>query len=161
MYLLTESNGRRKMIANVYTCKLVKEESVSYLPGALGLRADEPPVVAAIAHKLIDDCPQEQFWAFALNTKLKLIGMQMISMGTNYSAIVSPKDVLRFAILANARYLIFVHNHPSGDCMPSKEDIELTDKLVKACEIMDLKALDHVIVGDGYYSFLENSLLKR
>jgi DNA repair protein RadC len=87
--------------------------------------------------------------------------MEMISKGTLNSSLVHPREVFKGALLANAHALILAHNHPSGNVEPSSADRQVTDILVKAGNILDVKILDHVIIGskEGYYSFRENSCL--
>lgn len=102
----------------------------------------------------------EKFGLITLNTKNAVAGVHIISMGTLNSTIVHPRDVFTAAVLNNASGIILFHNHPSGDLEPSREDIETTKRLISAGEIMGIKILDHVIVGENrYMSFKEQGLL--
>jgi len=104
----------------------------------------------------LDTRAEEHFLVIALDTKNKINGIQEISMGTVNSSLVHPREVFKVAILHNATGIILVHNHPSGDATPSKEDIMLTARLTEAGKMMDIPILDHLIIGDGYYvSFKE------
>jgi DNA repair protein RadC len=84
----------------------------------------------------------------------------MVSVGSLNQSIVHPREVFKTACLSNAAALILIHQHPSGDSTPSSEDISITRRLKEAGEIMGIKVLDHIIVGDGEYcSFTERGLL--
>jgi len=95
--------------------------------------------------------------AVLLNTKNKVIGVKEISVGTLNSSLIHPREVFKEAIKESANSIILVHNHPSGDCSPSKEDEEITSRLIEVGELLNIKVLDHVIIGkDKYYSVKEN-----
>jgi len=91
---------------------------------------------------------QEVFCIVTLNSKNKVIKEHMITMGILNSSLVHPREVFRQAITDNAAAIILAHNHPSGDPTPSSEDIKVTKQLVSAGEIIGIKVLDHVIIGD-------------
>ena len=104
---------------------------------------------------------QEEFYSFYLNTKNRVIGMEMISRGTLNATLIHPREVFKGALLANAHAVILAHNHPSGDVEPSNADKNVTTMLVDAGNLLDVKVLDHVIIGSkgGYFSFRESSML--
>ena len=91
--------------------------------------------------------------AVLLDTKNKVIKVSDISIGTLNSSLIHPREVFKEAIKNSANSIILVHNHPSGNCEPSNEDIEITKVLVQAGEHLGIKVLDHVIVGEGYWSY--------
>ncbi len=91
-----------------------------------------------------------------LDTKNVVISIKEVSVGTLNSSLIHPREVFKEAIKESANSIILVHNHPSGNCEPSNEDIEVTEKLMKCGEHLGIKILDHVIVGKKYYSFIEN-----
>ena len=96
---------------------------------------------------------QEVLKIVLLDTKNNIIGIKEVSKGTLNASLVHPREVFKEAIKASAFSLILVHNHPSGDCSPSSEDIEITEKLVKLGDELGIKVLDHVVIGkDGYIS---------
>lgn len=101
---------------------------------------------------------QEAFTVLTLNTKNKVINTHMVSLGSLNSAIVHPREVFRVAILDGAASIIVSHNHPSGDVTPSPEDIKITKQLISAGEIMKIKVLDHIIVGNDFLSIREAGL---
>ena len=104
---------------------------------------------------------QEEFYSFYLNTKNRIIGMEMISKGSLNATIIHPREVFKGALLANAHAVILAHNHPSGDVEPSNADKTITTMLVDAGKLLDVKVIDHVIIGSkgGYFSFSESSMI--
>ncbi len=92
---------------------------------------------------------KECFIELCLDTKNQIIKEDIISVGSLNANIVHPREVFRTALAESAAHIIVVHNHPSGDPTPSKEDIEITGKLVETGKIMGIDVLDHVIIGDG------------
>lgn len=89
-----------------------------------------------------------------LNTKLEIIDMEDICSGTANLSIAHPRDIFRKAILNNSVSIILIHNHPSGDPNPSMQDIDLTNQLYKASDIIGIKLNDHIIIGkNSFYSF--------
>jgi len=107
------------------------------------------------------DSDKEKFYVILCNIKNKIIGYSLISMGSMTASIVHPREVLKAAILASAASIIFVHNHPSGDPEPSLDDIEITNRLSKACSIMGIMVLDHIILGEKekFFSFKMKNML--
>lgn len=107
------------------------------------------------------DVDQEHFSILALNTRNETTGYKIISSGGQASALIDPKVVFRNALLLGAVSIILVHNHPSGGTTPSEEDIDLTHKLKKCGDFLQIRVLDHIIIAnDKYYSFAENNLIK-
>lgn len=103
----------------------------------------------------IHEKPEEYMYMICVNTKNKVIGVFEISHGTVSSSLVGAREVFQKALLANAVSIILMHNHPSGDCTASREDIEVTKRLVEAGNIVGVEVLDHIIIGDGYSSLKE------
>ncbi len=98
---------------------------------------------------------QEVFGVLILNTKNKIVAVHEISRGTLNSSMVHPREVFKPAVLHNASAIICFHNHPSGDPEPSRDDIEVTKRLVEAGKIMGIEVFDHIIVGDDRYVSLK------
>ena len=86
-----------------------------------------------------------------LNTKNKILRIQDVSLGGTNSAIVEPKDILAEPIKMGANKIILLHNHPSGNATPSKEDFEVTKRIKICAEMFGIKLLDHIVIGDGEY----------
>jgi len=104
--------------------------------------------------KDIAKADQESLWIIGVNTKNLIISKDLVGLGGMSSAVVDPKILFRRLLLHSAASFILVHNHPSGDCTPSKEDKILTKRLQECGDMLDLKLLDHLIIGDDCsYSF--------
>lgn len=98
---------------------------------------------------------KENFIIMLLNTKNHVLATPTISVGSLSASIVHPREIFREAIHHAAASIILIHNHPSGDPSPSKEDIVVTENLVKAGQLMDIAVLDHIIIGDNRYTSLK------
>lgn len=108
-------------------------------------------------HSHMQDLDVEEAWVLLMNQKCKLIKAQRISHGGISETAVDVRLVLKEALLCNATILALCHNHPSGGTYPSGDDDNLTQKIKKACDVMRIYFLDHVIITDGdYYSYHEN-----
>ena len=106
------------------------------------------------------DQTKEHFWAMGLNTKNKVLYLELISLGTLTEGLVHPREVFKSAILKSVCSLIFCHNHPSGDSQPSGNDITTTQRLKKGGEILGIKILDHIILGkNDVFSFAREGML--
>ena len=106
------------------------------------------------------DADKEHFVLVALNNKNRINGYKVISTGTLTASLIRPGDVYRAALHLAAAAVVFVHNHPSGDPMPSQEDVVITRRLKECGEMLAIRVLDHVILGaDRYYSFSDRGLL--
>jgi DNA repair protein RadC len=92
---------------------------------------------------------KEMFIELCLDTKNQIIKEEVVSMGSLNANVVHPREVFKLALTESAAHIIVAHNHPSGDPVPSREDIEITKKLVETGNIMGITVLDHVIIGDG------------
>ncbi len=114
-----------------------------------------PEDVVNVVKSQLKGKKKEHFLVLCLGTRNNVINCRAISMGSLDTSIVHPREVFKEAISSSAASVIFVHNHPSGDPGPSKEDIELTKRLAKAGEIMGIDVLDHIIVCDKSYSSLK------
>ena len=103
---------------------------------------------------------QEQLRVLLLNTKNKVVGQRVVYQGNISCAIIRTAEVLRPAVMEAVPGIIVVHNHPSGDPTPSPEDAALTRELAEAAKLLDIKLLDHVVVGaDGFVSLKDRNLL--
>ena len=98
---------------------------------------------------------KEHFLVLCLDTRNGVINCRPVSIGSLDTSIVHPREVFKEAVSSSAASVIFVHNHPSGDPEPSKEDVELTKRLVKAGEIIGVDVLDHIVVCDRSYLSLK------
>ena len=111
-------------------------------------------------HPLMQDLDVEEFWALLMNQHHRLIKKVRISHGGITKTAVDIRIIMREAVLSNCTVLAVCHNHPSGNLTPSKADDDLTRNLRRACEVMRVHFLDHVIVTDGqYFSYHEQGRL--
>ncbi len=138
-------------------CELIKRYNKLM---ADGFRTDDVKSAKDVFNLFKDDfanSTQEEFYVVLLDAKNKVI-RNSISKGILTSSIVHPREIFREAIRDSANSIILVHNHPSGDPTPSQEDLEVTEKIINAGELLGIKVLDHVIVGDGeFWSWKEHS----
>ncbi|MBP5158827.1 MAG: DNA repair protein RadC [Lachnospiraceae bacterium] len=109
----------------------------------------DPRSIADYYMESMRHCKSEHLMAVFLDTKLKRIGEQVISVGTVNSAIISPREIFIEALKRDAVNLVLLHNHPSGDPTPSNGDINATQRFAKACDYVGIRLLDHVIIGDN------------
>ncbi len=106
------------------------------------------------------DLNREEFKIILLTSRNNLILERTIFEGSLTESIVNAREIVKEALNNSAAGIVFVHNHPSGDPTPSTEDKHLTQKLIKACRLVGIRACDHIIIGkDGYFSFVENGLM--
>ena len=109
---------------------------------------------------ILCDKKQEFFYCVYVDTKSKYIDKKCLFVGTINSSIVHPREIFKEAYLLSANGIICVHNHPSGDSTPSKEDVVLTKKIKEISIIHGIKLIDHVIIGNGnYFSFFDNNMI--
>ena len=106
------------------------------------------------------DSRKEYFMALLLDGKNRIIKRAQISEGSLNQSIVHPREVFNVAVRESAAAMILLHNHPTGDPTPSPEDLEVTRRLCEAGQLMGIKVLDHIIIGEGaFYSFAERGQL--
>lgn len=142
--------------------RLAKEVCGAYLADKIKGREvlSSPQAVLDFARVKLSGLPHEAFMAIFLNAKNRVLDFKIIQEGTVDRAVIYPRRIVEEALAHHAAGIIFVHNHPSGDTQPSPEDKQLTHSLVEAARTIDLRVLDHLIVGkEGYCSFVESRLL--
>ncbi|MDE5897759.1 MAG: DNA repair protein RadC [Treponemataceae bacterium] len=104
--------------------------------------------------------PREHFLCVTLNGGHEILQIRVASVGTVNQTIVHPREIFSEALMEHAAAIIVCHNHPSGNCEPSEEDIETTELLIRAADILGISLLDHIIIDcNSYFSFLEHNLL--
>jgi DNA repair protein RadC len=119
-----------------------------------------PQAVLDFARVKLAGLPHEAFMIIFLNAKNKVLDYKVLQEGTVDRAVIYPRRMVEEALAHHAAGIILVHNHPSGDSEPSPEDKQLTRSLVETARTIDLRILDHIIVGkEGYCSFLESRLM--
>jgi DNA repair protein RadC len=116
---------------------------------------DEKPKISSPED--VREQKKELFIELCLDTKNQILKEEVISMGSLNANVVHPREVFKLALTESAAHIIVAHNHPSGDPTPSREDIEITKKLVETGNIMGITVLDHVIIGDGRHFSLKEA----
>ena len=145
-----------KQIRAVYETLAIKEEVNHYLQPFT--RYTSPEQVFDTFSFLRRET-KEYFFAIHLDGKNRICCVDEDSVGSLNQSVVHPREVFKTALLSSAASLILVHNHPTGDSTPSSEDIAITRRLKEAGEIIGVKLLDHIIIGDSYLSFVSQGLL--
>jgi DNA repair protein RadC len=158
--LFDQKEGKTKKfrllsIRPVFRKEVVREDA----PAWLGAKCTDAWQVFEMFRDLAQET-KEFFIALHLDSKNRVVCFEVVSIGSLSASIVHPREVFKAALLSSAAALIFVHNHPSGDPTPSREDLEITTRLREAGELLGLRVLDHIIVGnDTYLSFADRGLL--
>ena len=116
-----------------------------------GPTLSSPQAAAELARELLaaHDDDREHFWVIFLNAQNGYTGHHLVSTGSLSASIVHPREVLGPALREGAAHVILVHNHPSSDPTPSKEDVQLTRQLVEGARLLGIRLHDHVIIGNG------------
>lgn len=123
-----------------------------------GIKITNAKLVYEYFKNILDEQSQECFYCLYLDNSKKVINDKLLFKGTLNYSLVHPREVFKEAYILSASAIICIHNHPSGNVYPSKQDIEITENLVTLGNIHGIKVLDHIIIGkDKYYSFLENN----
>ncbi|QJS19230.1 JAB domain-containing protein [Turicibacter sanguinis] len=136
---------------NIVSIKMVKESSFLYQTRTISSPKDAYEMIK----EQLEGLDREQFIIACLNTKNEPTNISVVSVGTLNKAIVHPREVFKTAILSNAASIMAFHNHPSGETTPSQQDIQLTNRLYEAGELLGIKLLDHLIIGDGTFTSLK------
>ena len=146
--------GEAKAITILAACELGKRRQME--------RPEERPDLGTATriynhmHPIMQDLDVEEFWVLLMNQHYRLIKTLRISHGGITETAVDIRIIIKEAVLANATILAVCHNHPSGNLSPSSQDDHLTKDIKRACELMRIHFLDHVIITDGqYYSYHE------
>ena len=146
-----------KQIKAVYEVLNVSEDVTGYF--TTGTRYTAPQQVYE-AFKFLMLETKEVFACLHLDGKNKIVCVDLVSVGSLNQSIVHPREVFKTACISNAAAILCLHQHPTGDPTPSSEDIAITRRLKECGDLMGIKLLDHIIIGDGeYLSFVERGLL--
>lgn len=177
--LLLESGGLRKLnslsFSEMNSVKGIGLAKFAQIKAALEIGKRllrEPSSLKKKIHNAVDlvdyygpnmrDLKKEIFKIILLDVKNKIIRDIDVSVGSLTESIVHPREVLKEIIKESAASVIFLHNHPSGESNPSKNDIDITERLAEACNLIGVKVLDHIILGDdNYTSFAQEGLLNK
>jgi len=146
----------RKRISIIKTI-IVKEATMLY--GARHINT--PSLAAGLARDLYQYADREILLVASLDSKCAPLSIEIVAIGNINTCIVSPREVFKHAIISNATQIIAFHNHISGICTPSSEDISITKRLVECGDLLGIPLLDHIIIGDNfsYLSLREESIV--
>ncbi len=148
---------------NIFGIKLIREVSRRFLKDRMMSRraCNSSREVFDYLYHTMRESSREKFKVLFLDAKNRIIEEKTIFEGTVDSSVVYPREIIRAALKFNAISLIFVHNHPSGDPAPSQCDREITKDLVFSAGVMQIKVLDHIIIGNNrYFSFADEGLIE-
>lgn len=123
----------------------------------LGMSLNNSKIIHDTFKSIFKNQNQENFLCIYLDNKKRLISYKILFIGTNNKSVVHPREIYKEAIKANASSIICIHNHPSNDLTPSKEDINITEKLKECGNIIGIELIDHLITnGEEYFSFYDS-----
>lgn len=147
---------RLKQIKAVYETLVIKEEADHYLQP---LTKYTSPDQIFNTFQFLRHETKEYFLTLHLDGKNRICCIDVVSVGSLSQSIVHPREVFKTALISAAAALVLIHNHPSGDPTPSSDDLKITKRLQEAGEIIGVKVLDHIIIGDSFLSFVSQGLL--
>jgi DNA repair protein RadC len=151
MDLVKERKSTSAKRINIVSLKLVKESSMLYKERSV----KSPEDGYRLLKMFLEDRDREHFIVVSLDTKNQPVSINICHIGSLNASIVHPREVMKSAILSNAASVLVGHNHPSGKVEPSREDIDVTKRLVEAGKIIGIDVIDHIIVGDDSYTSLK------
>ena len=152
---IVEYTSMSKTQANRIAASIELGKRISTEPIKKRAHIETPEDIANLFMEDLRYEKQETFHVLLLNTKNEIISKQMISKGNINSSIVDPRDVFSVALKQNAACMVLIHNHPSGNPEPSDADKKVTERLKKAGELLDVKVIDHIIIGDQTFKSLK------
>lgn len=136
---------------DIVSIKMIKESSVLYA----NRKIMTPKDCLEIVKPLLEECDRERLVVCCLNAKNEPTNISIVSIGSLSTSIVHPREVFKTAVISNSASIIIAHNHPSGDPIPSKEDISITERLKESGKIIGINLIDHLIIGDSKYLSLK------
>lgn len=153
---------------NIAFYKLVVEEDrpvllkLKEIKSADTIYGNNPQVIADWCSSALymDRLMQEEVYLLFLHSSLRVKGIIQLAQGGEDSAVFSTACLYREVLLSGSSKIVIIHNHPSGELDPSTQDMAMTKQLMKGCMLLGITLLDHIIIGDGYYSFHEQGLLE-
>ena len=159
MHELTRVNGIGEAKACIILAAVELGRRIGHVRNPGRPVISSPADVDSLLRGRIANLDRENFVVVLLNTKNEVIETSTVSVGTLSASLVHPREVFKPAIRASAASVVLAHNHPSGKVELSTEDREVTRRLGEAAQILGIEVLDHVILGDGYFSMREHGIL--
>ena len=145
------------------SCKVIAAielgKRIAGSPGEKRYTVGNPEEVAALYMEEMRHLKKEHFKVLFLNTKNEIMSAENTSIGNLNSSIVHPREVFRSAVKKGAAAIIVIHNHPSGNPLPSQNDLDITRRLEEAGQLLGIPVLDHLIIGDGVFISLKEKML--
>lgn len=145
-----------KQIKAVYETLIIREDITNYLKP--GTRYSAPTQIFETFSFLRQET-KEYFITLHLDGKNRILAVDVVSQGSLNQSIVHPRETFKTALLSSAAAIILIHNHPSGDPTPSGEDLAITRRLKEVGDLIGIKVLDHIVIGEEYMSFVERGIL--
>lgn len=127
----------------VVRLQIVRDKMIPYAGKAI----TGPPIAVDVLRDFLGEADREYLLMLCLDAQKMITALNIVSIGNLTSALVHPREVFKLAILANAKSIILAHNHPSGSTVLSRNDIEMSTRLVEAGELLGIEVLDHLILG--------------
>ena len=153
----TDPQTRRiflKRIEARFKTEIIREDA----PDWVSKRFTDPRQVFEMFHDLRLEA-KEHFITLHLDGKNRIVCFDRVSVGSLNQSIVVPRDLFKTACMVSAAALILIHNHPTGDPAPSNEDLAITRRIKECGDLLGIRVLDHIIIGDSYLSFVERGLI--
>ena len=121
---------------------------------------NQPHEVYGFFKRMVDGATRELFFCVYLTGSNRVLCFEQVAVGTSMNAVIDCKAIVRTALLVGAESVILVHNHPSGECIPSSADKEVTARVKLVCKPFDINVLDHLVIGEGQFtSFKQTGVL--
>jgi DNA repair protein RadC len=140
----------------VYETLIIREDVANYFSP---LTRYTSPEQVFLAFRFLQHETKEYFFSLHMDGKNRTICIDPVSVGTLNQSLVHPREVFSPALKSKAAGIILVHNHPTGSTDPSREDMEITKRLKEAGELLGIKVIDHIIIGETYLSFVSQGLI--
>lgn len=151
-YTMRTELAKRQKVQLIHL-QMVRDRKICYGRKSMG----DPREAAVLLKGLIGEMDRECLVVCATDTKMKPTYIQVVSIGTIDHCPASIPEIFKAALLSNSVNILLAHNHPSGDCTPSSEDIEFTERVMRAGDLLGIRLIDHIIMGRGssFYSLRE------
>lgn len=156
-YFMQQNGKPTEQYVPLVRMSMAREREVPYASEI----ANNPEKVAELAKRILEGADRECILVLSMDSKGSPLAIEIVSIGIVNAAISEAREIFKHSILAGAAWIVMIHNHISGDCTPSEADIRMTEKICKAGKLLGIPVKDHVIIGDGYYSFRNAMLLEE
>lgn len=146
--------------ATIIACIELSKRINKKIDTLYNLKITSPDIIYEYFKEKLKDKKQEYFYSIYLDNDKKIIGEKLHYIGTVNHSLIHPREIYKDAYLCSASAIILIHNHPSGNITPSKEDISTTSNLTQIGNLFGIKIIDHIIIGtNSYFSFVENGII--